>query len=458
MLAYTASSVLKNPIQNTLMTSKTVSEVKSDGLEREYVLERAKNYRNFFKEFPGANDDIKYIEHNQFLKLYPEYEFIYGPYVDSDKTEFNTTYVLYDKKDNITKLKIIYGSRVIDEFKQNKRLEGNFKHINYESHLSTITDIVNPNCHRGFYIPYQLTEEEKLKIKELYIGCTNVSNVRYNALRNMFVVSLCVNNITISINLSRLLYEIHIAGELLDKNEIISFKNSRTGDIRLDNLTLKNLDIKREILIKECMEKYGLDVIKLENIYASKNFNRFRGVYVYKSENDSPSLYGRKYVKLVKPGTDEQITLMLSRALITVQLNRILSEHETVDHIDRDKTNDNISNLQLLGRQSHSAEDAIRGEVSPINCPICNVEYYPSLNDIWNLKNINIIPVCSKKCRKKLAVIRKNKQMHTIQIPTINHRYYLIDKITREKVYFKSNVYKECIRLSRDSRKNNEMG
>lgn len=42
-----------------------------------------------------------------------------------------------------------------------------------------------------------------------------------------------------------------------------------------------------------------------------------------------------------------------ARYLLAVKLGRFLTQTETVDHIDGDKTNDDINNLQILSRKEN---------------------------------------------------------------------------------------------------------
>jgi len=53
-------------------------------------------------------------------------------------------------------------------------------------------------------------------------------------------------------------------------------------------------------------------------------------------------------------------------------LKRTLSKEECVDHIDRNKLNDVIENLQILNRSNHSSLDAKRAKVVLLNCISCS--------------------------------------------------------------------------------------
>lgn len=57
--------------------------------------------------------------------------------------------------------------------------------------------------------------------------------------------------------------------------------------------------------------------------------------------------HNRRMVCLVKDKHD-RTTISYARYLMSVKLGRLLTDHEHVDHIDNDKTNDLIDNLQIL--------------------------------------------------------------------------------------------------------------
>ena len=65
--------------------------------------------------------------------------------------------------------------------------------------------------------------------------------------------------------------------------------------------------------------------------------------YGYLSVNSE----GRETLTLYNSCNDRSVT-QYARYLLAVKLGRFLTEDETVDHIDGDKTNNSIDNLQVL--------------------------------------------------------------------------------------------------------------
>lgn len=79
----------------------------------------------------------------------------------------------------------------------------------------------------------------------------------------------------------------------------------------------------------------------------------------YLTTNDE----GRKLVIFVKDGKSVKGT-PYARYLMAVKLGRFLTKDEQVDHIDNDKTNDDINNLQILTQAENirKYKDTIRRE------------------------------------------------------------------------------------------------
>ena len=85
----------------------------------------------------------------------------------------------------------------------------------------------------------------------------------------------------------------------------------------------------------------------------------------------------RKNVILYNNNNDRSTTA-LARYRMAVELGRFLEEYEHVDHIDNDKTNDCIDNLQILSvRENIIKQTNFYGGSKWLElvCPVCNRTY-----------------------------------------------------------------------------------
>ena len=130
------------------------------------------------------------------------------------------------------------------------------------------------------------------------------------------------------------------------------------------------------------------------------------GYIVTNSEN-------KKTLILFNSHNDRSST-QYARYLLAVKLKRFLTEEETVDHIDGDKTNDSIDNLQILSRGDNIRKSQEKPKVKLI-CPICGTIFYRKRSKISGKEkreraNKNLI-CCSRKCGyiSTSRTLKKNK-------------------------------------------------
>lgn len=100
-------------------------------------------------------------------------------------------------------------------------------------------------------------------------------------------------------------------------------------------------------------------------------------------------------------------SIMISRAIMEVRLERILSTEEEVDHIDGDLTNDDPSNLQLLLMYDHriksGVESSLRSNMrEAVLCPYCSSEFLVRRSSLRKALDKGKHPCCSRKCASKL--------------------------------------------------------
>lgn len=126
---------------------------------------------------------------------------------------------------------------------------------------------------------------------------------------------------------------------------------------------------------------------------------------------------GRQHVVLnnsnVPKGTKGKTrTISYPKALKEIELSARLADDETVDHHDRDFTNDNQANLLVKPRAQHASEDAVRVVVSEINCAFCNASFMPSREQYSNRASGKPGPFCTKSCASSFnAEVRRGERV-----------------------------------------------
>lgn len=110
---------------------------------------------------------------------------------------------------------------------------------------------------------------------------------------------------------------------------------------------------------------------------------------------------GRMMMNIIFPNGD-RTTTSYSRYLVSVREGRILESHEHVDHIDENKLNDNLDNLQIVtqkfNNQKHIECKGKKTKDIELVCPICgNVFYRPPRNVNTKIKRGHV-PTCSRRC------------------------------------------------------------
>jgi hypothetical protein len=100
----------------------------------------------------------------------------------------------------------------------------------------------------------------------------------------------------------------------------------------------------------------------------------FEGYVVYKRLDKSQ---GRYMALLYHPTTKHRTTMSWARYLMTEHLGRFLHKHlETVDHINGDKLDDSLDNLQLLTRGDNARKSHLGSRTLVVLiCPICGVQF-----------------------------------------------------------------------------------
>lgn len=118
--------------------------------------------------------------------------------------------------------------------------------------------------------------------------------------------------------------------------------------------------------------------------------------------------------------------------LMEQHLGRRLTDDETVDHIDRDFTNDDISNLRIINRSDHAKDDAIYVDDVEFECAWCGEISSKKARDIHHhSRQGKAGPFCSKSCAGKYGKsvqMGSNKLPVQPEIPKEDRDYFYKDK------------------------------
>lgn len=105
-------------------------------------------------------------------------------------------------------------------------------------------------------------------------------------------------------------------------------------------------------------------------------------------------------------------TISYPKYLIEQLLDITLKPNDTVDHIDRDFTNNDPSNLRIIKRSQHSKEDHLLIIPTRLNCIWCGTAHTQNYSDMkGNSKQGRAGPFCSRKCRGQYGAEIQNKRI-----------------------------------------------
>ena len=116
---------------------------------------------------------------------------------------------------------------------------------------------------------------------------------------------------------------------------------------------------------------------------------------------------GRQHVIISESGKKK--TISYPRYLMQQVIGRELTDLETVDHIDGDFTNNDLSNLQILTREANAAKKyddypELRVKYATYVCPVCDKHFQREERVVRRnqMKRKCAGPYCSKNCSGKV--------------------------------------------------------
>jgi len=132
----------------------------------------------------------------------------------------------------------------------------------------------------------------------------------------------------------------------------------------------------------------------ISEYYANKGFNA-----VYININKEP----RRVATLRKP--DKTITSMsYAKYLYTSYYKVDVPKEDHIDHINGNKMDDRIENLQVISGTYNRRKDHKHKEMVMLRCPVCNKEFLFEKRNLSTHPN----PCCSRRCGGIKSHITKN--------------------------------------------------
>lgn len=102
----------------------------------------------------------------------------------------------------------------------------------------------------------------------------------------------------------------------------------------------------------------------------------------------------RFFAQLINRLDKSRTTISYAKYNLSIKLGRILTRDEQVDHIDNNKLNDEVENLQILTREENSqkwidSSDRIRQKMIKLTCSFCGVVFERQERQVKYKNNIN---------------------------------------------------------------------
>lgn len=114
---------------------------------------------------------------------------------------------------------------------------------------------------------------------------------------------------------------------------------------------------------------------------------------------------GRQIVILKTPGVRDQQTVSYPKYLVERYLNRFLNSDETVDHIDGNFSNNDLSNLRVVPRVEHCRSHTSKRAEIQKRCVVCG--------KVFETDEANRLTCGSRVCRGKCAHMNGYNQGHS---------------------------------------------
>lgn len=130
---------------------------------------------------------------------------------------------------------------------------------------------------------------------------------------------------------------------------------------------------------------------------------------------------------ILKHLTGRKQTISYPKYLMEIHLGRYLEADETVDHIDGNPLNNDLSNLQVIKRSEHSYRDVYRNNNIEVVCKMCGKKFIVKGSKVNYRNRIDRHQsgyFCSKQCIGKYGrMIQLGEITHTIEDKIVPSKY-----------------------------------
>ena len=123
---------------------------------------------------------------------------------------------------------------------------------------------------------------------------------------------------------------------------------------------------------------------EISEYYKKKGYNK-----LYVATNKEP----RRVATLRKPNK-EMTSMSYAKYLYTSHYECDVPDGDQVDHINGDKMDDRIENLQVISRKYNAVKDKRHREMVELICPVCKEPFLFPKRNLLTHPN----PCCSRRC------------------------------------------------------------
>lgn len=116
---------------------------------------------------------------------------------------------------------------------------------------------------------------------------------------------------------------------------------------------------------------------------------------------------GYRYARTrpVHPRANSNGLYPLHRVIVENSIGRLLDRDEVVHHVDENKDNNDLANLQVLGRSAHAREHAHVVPLISFECSCCGASVTGKPHVINKRLRSSTKPSCSRKCARAIQFL-----------------------------------------------------